>query len=507
MRDRLILLALLVAGGWILHVPTDEVPLFYDSLGYSAQALSLSQGEGNTIQIGTAHVPGIYPAGVPWLASIPIRLLGEDMRFGVLSILACALLTLYAVAVVGRRVAGAFAGMTALLLVLCSPLFRNMGGYTMSQVPTALAVILAVMLYINLNSRVALVFAGFVAVLSLLLRFANVTFPLALIGTELLLGGLRPRRRLASLGLLGAGMAAAALLVLAHNAWSFGGAFVTGYDRWGWDVGGKFSWEYVLNPTREPTHAGGSLLLRAFAGLSGLQSVPAVLAAFLGLWACWRGGPGVARARLLAGACIATIFLNYALLAGYEFRSDSYLVPIIPLMAVLGGVGAVRLLPGTRVWLAPIGGILLLCYSLWQAPGASGADAQEAMRYRSLARAGEVLEADALLLTIADLALAEPLVRTGPRREVVYMEPFVGKILTQFKLDRFAMNSYRRPDEVVPFLKETVLSGRPVYFDQNPPLRGLWGTHRFVRDEILATFLLKPTEAENIFRLELKNGR
>jgi 4-amino-4-deoxy-L-arabinose transferase-like glycosyltransferase len=506
MRDRLILLALILAGGWLLHVPTERVPLLYDMLGYSAQALSLSQGEGNTIQIGDAHLPGIYPAGVPWLASIPMRLFGEDMRLGVLSILACAVLTLWLVASASRRVAGSAAGMTALLLVLCSPLFRSMSGYTMSQVPTALAVILGVVLYVQLESRLALALAGFVAVSSLLFRFANVTFPVALIGAELLLGGLRPRGRIASLALLGSGMAVAAAGVLAHNAWANGGAFVTGYDLWGWDVSGQLSWNHVFNPTRGPTHAGDALLLRSFAGLSGLQSVPAVLAAFVGLWACWRATKGQAKTRLLAGACVATVFLQYALLAGYAFRSDSYLVPIIPLMAVLGGIGAVRLLPSARAWIAPVGAGVLLAVSLWQASGPSGADVQEVTRYRSLARAGEVLEPDAVLLTTSDAALAEPLVRTGPDRELVYMEPFVAHMLRQFGLEEFAERSYRRPADVVPFLRETVASGRPVYFDQNPTLRGLWDTHRSVREEILATFQLVPTDAENVFRLVAKRG-
>jgi 4-amino-4-deoxy-L-arabinose transferase-like glycosyltransferase len=505
MRARLILLALILVGGWILYVPTARVPLLYDMLGYSAQALSLSQGEGNTIQIGDAHLPGIYPIGVPLLASIPMWLLGDDMRVGQLAILACALLALWLVAVTARQLAGSAAGLTALLLVLCSPLFRVMSGYTMSQVPTALAVILAVVLFVRLESRLALMLAGFIAVMSLLFRFANVTLPVALIGAEILWGGLRPRHRLRSLALLGTGMTVASLVVLAHNQWAYGGPLLTGYDAWGWDVSGQLSWKNFFNPTRTPSHAGDALLLRAFAGLSGLQSVPAVLAAFVGLWACWRPQPRSPRARMLAGSASLAILLSYALLAGYAFRSDTYLVPIIPLMAVLGGVGATWLLPARLAWMAPVGAAFLLATSLWQVSGPSEADLQEVTRYRSLARAGEVLEPDALLLTTSDAALVEALVRTGPLRGVVYMEPFVGSMVTQFRLKDFAARSYRRPEQVLPFLLGMVASGRPVYFDQNPPLRGLWETHRFVRDEILATFRLVPIEAENIFRLELRS--
>src|SRR5262245_61378564 len=189
-RELLLVLALLLAAGVLLHVPLERVALYHDMLGYSGQALALIQGHGNTIRMGETDLPGVYPAGVPLLVSIPMRLLGPDLRHGALSILACALLALGCTYALVRRCAAVPAAVTALLLLLCSPLFRSMSGHVLSEVPTALAVALAALLWLSPSSRPALGTAGLVAVLSLLLRYANIFFPLALLAAEVLLGGL-----------------------------------------------------------------------------------------------------------------------------------------------------------------------------------------------------------------------------------------------------------------------------------------------------------------------------
>src|SRR6266850_259512 len=123
-RERVLLFLLLALAGVLLHLPIERVPLMRDMLGYSGQALSLLQGRGNTIGMGETNLPGVYPAGVPLLVAIPLKLLGPDLRHGSLAILGCALLALLCVYAAVRRCDGVAAAVTALLLLLCSPLFR-----------------------------------------------------------------------------------------------------------------------------------------------------------------------------------------------------------------------------------------------------------------------------------------------------------------------------------------------------------------------------------------------
>ena len=106
MRARLLLAAALLLAGALLWVPTARVPLYYDMLAYSAQALSLATGHGNSVAVGGHDVPGIYPAGLPALGALAQSVLGPDLRHAQAAVFACALATLAAVYALARRAAG-----------------------------------------------------------------------------------------------------------------------------------------------------------------------------------------------------------------------------------------------------------------------------------------------------------------------------------------------------------------------------------------------------------------
>jgi hypothetical protein len=498
--------ALLVGAALLLHVPRTRVPLVYDMVGYAAQGHGLLTGHGNTVALGGEHVPGIYPAGVPLLAAAAMAVLGPDLRAGLAAVLLCALGTVLCVHLCVRRAGGsAWAGLAAALCVLCSPEYRTTSGFLMSQVPSALAVALALLLWLSPRAGAALVAAGLVAMLAVLLRYANASFPLALGVAELCLGGLRPAPRGRALLLVAGGLAAGAGLVLAHNAWCYGAPFATGYALWGWDVEDQFSWRNVLDAPEAPGSGAASsrhVLTSAFLGLTQLQAVPVVLAALAGVVLLWRAG---ARARLLAGGCVLAIGATYLFLAGYAFRSERYLVPTVPLTAMLAGYGAARLAGPRRAWLAPLAALVLLGVSVARAPGPSVAEAQGIVRFDSLQAASRAAEPDAALITTADPGLVEVLYRDGTERAVLYLGPYGSPRLAQHTLEQLGVAEVTAGD-VVAWADAQMRARRAVYLDQNPPPRGsphgLLPSHVAIRTALRAAYALAPTGAPNVFRLE-----
>jgi len=505
------LLVLLIGAALLLHVRQQEVPMVYDMIGYASQGHSLLTGHGNTIAMGDAYLPGVYPVGVPAMTALAMALLGPDLRNGLWAVLACALVTLAFVHLCMRRAGlSPWAGAAALLCLLCSPLFRTMSGQIMSQVPTAAGVAIVMWLFLARDSKAALFLAGLLAMLSLLLRYANVSFPVALVVAEVLCGGVRSRSRVKSLAWLGGGLALGALVVLVHNVVFNGDAFATGYRAWGWHVDNQFSLTNVVDAPAPSRFHGGSILLSSFFGLGELHSVPMLLAAIPGFYYCWRDGhataarPAVPEAWLLGGLAASTIACSYLLLAGFPFRADIYLLPTVPAMAVLAAYGATRVLErvgGLRASrLAPVLAAGLLAVSVVRAPG-PGADLTESVvRYASLQRAGFDLEPDAALITTADSGLVEPLFCHEPSRTVLYIGPWVSPIVEEQALAELGADAML-PRHVLAWARAQVLAGRPVYLDQNPPPRGLTSQHVAIRTALRANFALAPTGVVNIFRL------
>ncbi|MHC5210010.1 MAG: hypothetical protein ACYTG2_04765 [Planctomycetota bacterium] len=502
-----VLLGLLLLALGLLYVPTERVPLFYDILGYTAQAQSLLSGEGNTLRMGEASLPGYYPAGLPLLVAIPYALLGPDLRHGVLTVLAFALLGVAAVFALGRRIGGLWAGAAAALFMLSSPMFRQMSGYIMTQVPTGALIVVAVLLFLRVNSAPALFLAGLLAVSSLLLRFANVTFPLALGCAALATALTRPdptagtRRSIAwrPLCALGAGFAAGGLLVLAHNAWAYGDPLSTGYALWSHDLENRFSLSNLFSPEGAPGRPGERwVLAKAFFGLSPVQSVPLVACALFGLVACWRDGPA---ARRLVAAVVAALGLQYLFLALYSFRSDNYLLPGMPLTAVLAGIGLACLLRARAAVLAPVLAGAVLGWSLVFADPPPPSEAQAIEHHDSLVAADRVLEEDAAVITAADPGLAEPLLRRRLPRRLLYVGPFVSPLVEEAALAELGADTMDAEAAVAWALRQSA-AGHTVYLDQNPPPRGITREHVLLRQGLHARFVFEPTAAKNVFRLE-----
>ena len=508
-RTGALALALLLAlGAALLAVPREKVPLFYDILGYTSQARSLLDGRGNTIRVGDTDIPGYYPAGLPALLLPPMLLLGPDMRHGAWTVLAFALAGVAAVYVAGRRLGGSIAaGLAAGLFLLSSPMFRRMSGYIMTQVPTGAVIVIAALLFARRDRSWTLFLAGLLAVLSLLLRYANLTFPAAMVAAEVLTGGSRRAGRGRSLLVLGAGLAAGGLAVAAHNAWAYGSPLQTGYAVWSHDLENRFSWRNLLAPEGAPQRPDEHwVLVKAIAGWSELQSPLLALAALAGVFVLWRAGRAEPGARPFAALAVLTVLVQGLFLALYSFRSDNYLLPGVPITAVLAGVGAARVAGPRLAPLAPLvaGGALAL--SLARQGGPSLTESEAIGRHDSLAAAAAFMEDDAVLITTADPGLVEPLVRgPGSGRAVVYLGPFVGPVQAR-AAERELGDQAPTGQHVLDYALVRAAAGRPLYLDQNPPPRELTGEHVAVRKRLHSRFDFEPTGARNVVRLQLQGG-
>ncbi len=493
MRRSVVWAAVGVVALAVLYVPVDSVPLIYDALGYSAQSVSLAQGDGNTVPMGDEHIPGYYPAGVPFLASLAVRLLGPDLRHGIVVILACGVLTVLLTARLARRLGGNGAdlalGVAAGLLLLASPVFRHTGGTILSQVPTALAVVVATGLYLRRDSRLALFGAGLLAAGSLLLRFANVSFPAAMGLVELfVIGRSRGAGRWRSTAILGAGMALGVLAVALHNDWANGHPFRTGYMLWKWDVGAEFSLAYFHEDFSEKRLYGEHWpLLKDFLGWGGrLYAWPVAVLLVGGLVSQLRDRQAGFELRAFAWLLAGALATQYAMLSVYFYKADLYQVSPLSLVFVMA-VLAARSLVGRerRWWIAAAAGAWLAAV-LVTAPPPKGAVTEALERHGVIARAARELPGDAVLLTTADSSLAEATFRLGTEREILYLGPFVSP-LTQRVAERH-LGAEETPDAVVAWATAQLQRGRPVFFDRSPPPRYEPERHAALRKALSRAF-------------------
>ncbi len=497
-------LAALALAAWLLWVPLARVVLANDMLGYAAQGRSLLLGDGNDVRLDQALIPGYYPAGMPALVALAMALLGPDLRHAQVVVWAAALLLLALTAVVARRTAGPWAGLVALLLVLASTQWRVAATAILSQVPTAVVVLLSTLLLTGRATRARAFGAGLLASGSLILRFANVGFPVAVVLAGPLLARDRelPARRW--LGALAAGLAAGGALVALHNTWFHGGPLATGYSSYEHDVAQNFALSNILHPWSEGLQELGSVILRSLAGFGDLYPVPVALAAAWGLVVLLRAGGEPRRVALLALLAVAAQDL---ILAAYPFRSELYLVPAFPLQALVAAAGLVD--AAGRLWtrggplLATGAAAALLAFDLARPPAPVAPTLEEAVaRHDMLERAGRELGPDFALLTPADFGLVEPLVR-APGRRILYAAPHVSALIAEAAM-REAGGAPYSAGVAVEWAAARLAEGRDVYVDQLPPPRVLRPEHRELKEALRARFTFEPTSLPGLFRLRAR---
>lgn len=488
--------ALAVLSAVLLYVPARDVPLLFDAVSYASQGASLAAGLGNTVQVGGQQQPGVYPVGVPLLMAPPIAWTG-DLRTGVWSILVCGVLAVLVTRALGSRLGGAATGGVAALLLLSSGAYRGCAGNILSQVPTALAVIGAAWLFVVGGPR-RLALAGALAVLSVLLRNANVAFPLAL-GLAGCLVGPAPRwKRVAAIA---AGMLPASLLVLLHNQAFYGSPWSTGYDTWGWEVQDQYSLLNVIgggdgSASRWP-------FLQSFLGLGRLYSVPLLLAAVLGVRQAWHRRAERPQAATLAMLTCIAVAGQYALHLPYSFHAESYLVPTVPLLAVMAAWGVHSVLRGRREGVALAAAALLVVLSRVQDAPLSQSERDAGRTYECLRAVAALAEPDAVLMTASEPAMVEPLfmpLAGEGGREVVYLENYNFGPLKDLARQDFDAPRVK-PHRVLQRAGQLLRAGRPVYFSLWAPTRAVKPVHHEIHVALRKNFDLEPTGIENVYRV------
>jgi hypothetical protein len=423
--------------------------------------------------------------------------LGDDLRFGIFAISLCGLATLGVTWSLARHCGGPWAAATAGVLLLSSQSYRLASNHIWSEVPSALVTIACAALIVRGGtSRVVLGYAlvGVLAGLSILLRFANVGLVVGIVAAVILGPPFRLRRAAPTILVL----LPMAGVVLFHNWWFYGHALTTGYHLWGHIVQGDFSARFMT--TSEAVRTGPSWpFLRSMLGLGDLYPLPVFLMAVWGVRTVWRDRFRRPELGRLALVCGAITFVQLALYAPWAWHADLYLVPLVPLVVVAAGVGVARMFPGRRCAIPLALAVAWLAWSLWQSPGINDAEFNSISNYRSLQQLSALAETDAVLLTSADPAMAEPAFLVW-EREILYLETWHLAPLRDLTLKTLGA-AVLRPHRVNAWISQQDEAGRAVYVDQHlPARRGARAQGQLMR-AISVEWELVPSDVEGILRV------
>src|SRR5262249_47568886 len=161
------------------------------------------------------------------------------------------------------------------------------------------------------------------------------------------------------------------------------GPFATGYDAWGHYAEGHFALSNIWAPHMLGNRGDESTLLRSFFGLGELYAPPVLAAALWGAVVLLRAGGE--RPRLRPLGLVVTVVRELCV-ASLPFRSETYLVPMLPFVVLLGAGGVVdaadRLRASRGGVIAAAGAILLLGFSLRGGVAPLGAAEEEAIARR-----------------------------------------------------------------------------------------------------------------------------
>ncbi len=335
-----------------LDVPAGRIPDYGrpDALFYTLGSMNLARGRGYHVEVNGRLLPPKFPPGTSLLLSPWYLLSGGKRESGITAVQILAVLLGGGVWWLGRKRAGFLGGFAALLALEGSFCFAAYRNQPVSEIPSALVVLLLFGLSTGADPGKGRIFlAGFLSGLASWFRY-----PLAILLPAPLLA-LEPwkeggRRKVLT-------FAAGALLPLALlPAWhwsAFGSPFRTGYSLWlpGYHQGGRplFSAAYALHGPAQgkPGEPNLPYYLSLLAGREDLllpwPQALGVLAAFLFLLF---GNP---RRHLRKAALFAAFSLPafLALFGLYYYQEARLLFPLAPLLAVLGAQGAAEL--GRRI--------------------------------------------------------------------------------------------------------------------------------------------------------------
>lgn len=343
-----------------------------DALEYTVVADQIASGRGFVLDFAGHRIPSRYPPGTS-LSMVPALLVPGAQRWDAYLAIACyGLLTVSLVfAAAARR--GISAALFAAFFVAISPTHVHFSVLAMSEVPSALAVLLVYLLARPLlqplpgRHDLRAFLLGAVTGLSALLRYPNVAIG-GVVGLVLLASG---RRRQAGFTLLG--FLAGVLPLLVFNHVLFGAFWHSGYRYWEPNdylhLEDCVSTRFLLDPVN-PDWEGGNLWYYTQVLLGLDRSLLSPLVLLLAAGGTWVHARRSGRSALTIWGFVLVTYLFYAC---YFFRAARLLVVVVPLLALLAGEGAAAFLSrwsrrGVRAGLTA----LLLLLGLGLASGLDG---------------------------------------------------------------------------------------------------------------------------------------
>lgn len=486
----------------ILYTPKETVRLKFDCAAYAAQSINLYEGEGNTMDMGGVRLPGFYPMGYP-LLTVPIHwILGPDLQNGVVANLVMSLITLLLVYLLGRSLAGPWAGALSWLLLLGSETFRHVAHMIYSQTSSLMFVALICLLFHwgwkpGAWGWILRFLGGLLAGLLIFIRSSNVVMAPAAALFSILVRPVenQSRIRTALPVCLGAGLSAALLLI--HNTISYGGPLNTAYMAWGFDLKDTFSLSYIFEPVRKQLDLSAWPLLGSAFGFGMLYTWPVALLGLAGsAFILLRRKTQSTLWRQFVFMMTSTLFL-YAFLAIYFFRSPVYTMLTTPMIFCFAACAGV-LMAGKR-WtpILLLGGVIQLYPVLHEAPNEPPKDVI------ALKAAHELLEDNAVVLSGVNPVQVEYLLARHTQRRCLFLTKrqeaqFQAMFRKELGADALSL---KRVEE---YVRRHLLAKVPVYFLLIIPDPVDQQCLAEVYQHLNKRFKMNPTPRKEILRIELK---
>ena len=339
-----------------------------DGLEYAASAVNLAAGRGAVLHFGGYTYPSRYTGGYPLILDFFYRGHASPVpAFFVSTSFGLGMASVFILFVLARRPFGRAAAAIAALTLALSPVFITYSSLVMSDVPTLLVTLFAVMALLGatydespklpnwprvLNWLMFGLFAGF----SMIIRPTNATL---LAGLALCVVMIPLERRdlpsLLKVALaIAIGFAIPVAWQLHQNAINLGSAFASGYAWWVPEVygaGGKtFSIAYLFGPTM-PRNPHGNVIVYGMTllGLDGMLGDPgdsryflypfaAAVFAIVGFIAIFRA-PGRTSARRLMWFGLGYLAALTGLYCFYVFTDVAFILPGAFVLFIAAGAG------------------------------------------------------------------------------------------------------------------------------------------------------------------------
>lgn len=229
-----LILVVLIAAVWLYQSPysVSDLSLTPDSVEYALASLQFLETGRYEIIVQNHALPPRYP---PWFSVIIMpayALFGHQPGNAILPITGFAVVGIAFAWAIGRRIASAASAILAGLALLAVPTYSTSAGYVMTDVPCAVLMLGACLLYLRIRSQPSSTWfdllAGALVGSAMLLRpvFAAMLLPFLFAIVQSRKGFFR---RIAALLLL---PAAAIAATLAYNRAMFGSPLRNGYHFW-----------------------------------------------------------------------------------------------------------------------------------------------------------------------------------------------------------------------------------------------------------------------------------